>query len=310
MEKDALWEKGANSGIEFQNKLADLLTREIPKAEELILIQRDLQITMIEMRTEEYYFLREHIPSRIIRNQGWSRWANFECTNEDKEKILKINERYKNLENKKEFLMKKNQGHPMWPLIRDKFAKIGKTPEYQEIEKRVRVTLEDIDIKLNNSHSQFGMSETSKTYFYFDEYGFVYWIAEGEWKHNWLLKPNINFKFIQVVLNDEDNNEEVMIDTEIMNHSPIWFGFRFGQPQLTGSKINPHLSIPFSYSRIGYKPIGVFRSADIKGLRTLKVVCNEHPIIDKSGKTILATITTEDSKSKYQYKVLLIYETE
>ena len=78
MEKDALWENKINSQIEFQNKLADLLLREIPKAAEIILIQRDLQITMIEMRSEQYYFLREYIPSRIIRDQGLSRWSNFE----------------------------------------------------------------------------------------------------------------------------------------------------------------------------------------------------------------------------------------
>lgn len=160
------------------------------------------------------------------------------------------------------------------------------------------------------SLSQFGLSETSRTYFNKDEYGFLYWMAEGAWKHNWLIKPDINFKSIQIVLTDEDNNKEILIDTEIMNHSPVWFGFRFGQPQLTGSKTNPSLTIPFSYSRIGYKPIGASRWATIKGIRTLKVVCNEHPMIDKSGKTILATIASEDSKSKHQFTVLLIYETE
>lgn len=151
LEKDTLWENKINSQIEFQNKLANLLLRELPEAEEIILIQRVLQITLIEMRSEEYYFLREHMPSRIIRNQGISRWSNFEFTDEDREKILKLNENYRKLKSKKELFEKKNQGHPMWPLTRDKFPKIRETPEYQKIYKRLIGTLEEIELKLKNS---------------------------------------------------------------------------------------------------------------------------------------------------------------
>jgi hypothetical protein len=152
LEKNTLWGEKINSQIEFQNKLANLLLREIPEAEEIVIIQRDFQITMIEMRSEEYYFLREHMPSRIIRNQGTSRWSNFEWTDEDNKKILMLNENYRNLKQKKELLEKKNQGHPMWPLVRDKFSKIRETPEYREIYKRLMGTLEEIELKLKNTN--------------------------------------------------------------------------------------------------------------------------------------------------------------
>lgn len=99
--KDYLWEEKTNAAIEYQKKLAELLLKEIPEAEEIILIQRDMQITMQKIRSEEYYYLLQNHPDQIVTNQGISQWSNFEWTEENEKELLISSEEYKNLINMK-----------------------------------------------------------------------------------------------------------------------------------------------------------------------------------------------------------------
>jgi len=144
-EIDSLWEKRSRVQIEWQDNLANLLLKELPEAKEIILIQRDLQITFIQMAKEKYYYLLQNYPSRIIRNRGQTQWANFDWTKDDEKKLLEISEAYRNLKSTKESLEEKNQGHPMWPKLRESFGAIQKTEEYQEKYKKLIESLEEID---------------------------------------------------------------------------------------------------------------------------------------------------------------------
>lgn len=147
-DKDSLWKKRTDAQIEFQTKMADLLLKNSPELEKLILIHRDLQIVMIEIRKEKYYYLLENKPSQIIRAQGQSQWANFKWTDEDEKGLLELNKKYSTLKDQKEILKQKNQNNPNWPKVREKFSKITKTTEYQSMQKQLMNTFKEIENRL------------------------------------------------------------------------------------------------------------------------------------------------------------------
>lgn len=146
-EKDLLWERMINAQVDFQNSLADLLVSAIPDAKELILIQRDLQIVMREIRSRQYYYLLETDPSRIVRTEGISRWINFDWSKDDEARLL-MDPSYASLVGRKEKLYGQNQGHPMWPVIRAGLPDVMATEEYQNIMRSHTKTLDEIESML------------------------------------------------------------------------------------------------------------------------------------------------------------------
>lgn len=148
IEKNQLWEQQVNSINEFQEKLASLLLKEIPAAKEIILIQRDLQLVMIKMRSEKFYYLLENDPDRIVKDQGLSKWINFEWTKEDEEKLLLTNNKFKRLTAEYEVLMKNNQGHKQWPNARKKFSTIRETEDYITLQENLMNSLKAVGEEL------------------------------------------------------------------------------------------------------------------------------------------------------------------
>lgn len=128
-EKVALWEQNVNAQVEYQKQVADLSLKEAPDLEEIIIINRDLQTTMYEMKREQYIYLIAHHPERLQQNKG----LNFDWLDEDEKTLLESSKHYKILKEKKEALKAKNQGHPMWPALRKSFLEIRKTKEYIKI---------------------------------------------------------------------------------------------------------------------------------------------------------------------------------
>ncbi len=147
-EKDVLWETGANAQKTWQVGLAKLLVTKAPQFKELIELQRDLQLTMINMRSMKYYYVLETDPGRITREKGWSAWANFKWSGEDETKLEARDPGYAKLGIRKKTLREKNQGHPSWPGLRKVFGKIKADEEYQTLYKQLMGTLEEVDLSL------------------------------------------------------------------------------------------------------------------------------------------------------------------
>lgn len=147
-DEDPLWEEKTNSQIKYQTDLATLLLKEMPEAEELILIQRDMQIVMIKIRSEEYYYLLQNHPDQIVTNQGILRWINYEWTEENEKELLNSNEQYKNLQKEREDLIEKNQKQQQWPIVHEKFSKIKETEEYKKIDEGLTKSFSAIEEKL------------------------------------------------------------------------------------------------------------------------------------------------------------------
>ena len=147
-EKDPLWEKRAQAQIEFQRQLADLLLTHAPEYKPLIITSRELQIAMIKARQRRYYFLLANKPDQVIRDQGQSRWVNFEWTEEQEEQLLESDQGYAALRATEDALKERNQDHPHWPPLRAVFTQVVKTEEYQRITKSLTETLEEIDALL------------------------------------------------------------------------------------------------------------------------------------------------------------------
>lgn len=130
-QKPALWEQKVNAQIVFQKTAADLFLKEAPELNEIIILNRDLQITLYEMKREKYGYLITHYPGRIDPGKG----LNFEWTDEDEHNLTQINKNYASLKKIKEELYTKNQGHPLWPALRKVFARVKNTDEYKKAEK-------------------------------------------------------------------------------------------------------------------------------------------------------------------------------
>lgn len=129
-QKVALWEQKINAQIEYQNRFAEILLKDAPDLKEIIVIGRDLQITMYEMKREKYLYLITRHPSRIDLDND----LNFEWADEDESSLIQASKYYASLKKKKEELKTKNQGHPMWPALREICNKVRESEKYRNVQ--------------------------------------------------------------------------------------------------------------------------------------------------------------------------------
>ena len=130
-----LWNERASSQIKWQNFISDELLKEIPEAKELILLQRDLQITNIELRKHKYFYLVNTHPNRIVRDKGEMQWSNFNWSTEDESELLKSNRNHEKISQERLLLIQKSEGHPMWPKVRSAFKIISSKENSQRLKK-------------------------------------------------------------------------------------------------------------------------------------------------------------------------------
>ena len=129
----APWEQKINAQIQFQKDLAGLLLNKAPEFQEIIILARELQITMYEMRRQHYLFLITRHPGRIDPDKD----LNFEWTAADEDNLTKSNRDYAILKVRKKELQARSQGHPMWKPAREVFKEVRKTEEFRRIYNRL-----------------------------------------------------------------------------------------------------------------------------------------------------------------------------
>lgn len=114
---DPLRRKTSDVSIGYQNDLYTLLVSEVPKYTEICKISRDLQIASVHRRDMRYEYLWKNDRDRINTNGSFNDWLNFDWTEEDDKLLLAQSPRYGKLLDRIDELTKKNQGHPMWPVV-------------------------------------------------------------------------------------------------------------------------------------------------------------------------------------------------
>lgn len=138
---DDSYDKGlvrTDAQIEFQNKMAKLLLAEAPRElEQLIFLQRDLQVTSYKLKRLRLVYLVKVDPQR----DGVGRGMNFDWSDEDEASLLAESKDYRNLTEYKAELKQKNQNHPKWPELRQIVGKVTQTEEYKRIHHDLMVHL-------------------------------------------------------------------------------------------------------------------------------------------------------------------------
>jgi hypothetical protein len=150
VDTDPLWERYIEAKISFQSELAQLFLDSNPEYKELILVSRDLQVTLARMRRLEYYYLLEHDSGRIVRDRGTARWSNFQWSEEDRTNRMKESPVYATLIAEKIVLEEKNRDNPDWPAARQAFAELMTTAQYRAIVKRLTDTVAGIEEELKS----------------------------------------------------------------------------------------------------------------------------------------------------------------
>ena len=151
---DPLWGKYINAKVKYQDDLAALFAETHPELKDLIVINHDLQVTMTLIRQRRFYYLLEINPYKIIRNQGISKWTNFNWSEKDEETLVKKDPKYAALSKVKDDLYEKNQGHPDWPAYRKAFTEEGESQRYKDIHKAFMDVRTEIDSKLKKTDNQ------------------------------------------------------------------------------------------------------------------------------------------------------------
>ena len=140
------WEKYASAQKKLQVAMHHLLSLRNAELKPILDITRDLQLAEVDERTFKFYFVKTHAPEKIVTNQNLQAFANFPWTEQDTEALKNENSSFKKLGKEIEKLKAKQQSHPDWPKVREKFDNLTQSqdPEYVEIMVRFNKMVEEV----------------------------------------------------------------------------------------------------------------------------------------------------------------------
>ena len=143
--QDEAREKYADAQKKYQNDLYELSVSKWPDLKPIIEINRDLQVALVDSRSMKFYYLLEHNPSKIVRNQGVSTFANFDWTDADNKILRDTNPAFATLDDRIKELRASNDGHPIWPEFRDRFKSLSNDKEYLNITNSLNQTITEVE---------------------------------------------------------------------------------------------------------------------------------------------------------------------
>jgi len=133
---------------QYQNELYRLMVAKWPRLDALLHIQRDLEIALIDQRTQEFYFLLTHRPEAIVRNEGLATFTNFEISGEERRTLRQHSREYAALEKRVTELLRQRNRHPLWPELREKFIAIKNDALYLQAVERLNQALREVETML------------------------------------------------------------------------------------------------------------------------------------------------------------------
>lgn len=130
------WAAYTEAQRQCQQELGDFLSSRRPDLKEIILASRDLQLALIERRSLEFNSLLVNHPERVVRDQGISRFSNFDWTDEDAKVLRRSNPDYEAAVRRVEVLRQRSEGHPLGAALRAAHQALAKDAGYQKIYER------------------------------------------------------------------------------------------------------------------------------------------------------------------------------
>lgn len=130
------WTAYTRAQRQFQQEMADFLATRRPDLKDVILVSRDLQLSLIERRSLEFRYLLAMHAERIVKDQGISKFANYDWTDEDAKVLRRSNPDYDAASRRVGALRERNDGHPQLPALRTANQVLAKDADYQKILRR------------------------------------------------------------------------------------------------------------------------------------------------------------------------------
>jgi len=149
--KDMAREKAAAAQKRFQQDMYDMMASRWHHLEGLTAMQRDLQLALIEAQTLRFYFLLQHHPEKIVRDQGISDFLNFDWSDEDDEHLRDDNSEYGELQKRIHKLRGRSDGHAQWPEAREKALSLQAEADFQQAMERLKQAFEEVEELLDAS---------------------------------------------------------------------------------------------------------------------------------------------------------------
>ena len=136
----------AAAQVQWQNDVAELVTRTSPEFTDIASIQRALQLASIEERTRQFRFLLEHDPQRLTVTNGSPQFMNFEWTDENAKALIEADPSYATLQKKISILREKNDQQPDWPKFRTWYREVlSKSKDYETILRQFMVKQTEVE---------------------------------------------------------------------------------------------------------------------------------------------------------------------
>ena len=157
---------------------------------------------------------------------------------------------------------------------------------------------------------QYTASSVPKTWFERHETGSLYWTGERPqhlFNHNWMFKANAPLSDARLVLVSGAGEEQVMLDSDVLDHERAWFALRLNEPH---KPFNPgqvwHVS--YSFGGVGFTTPSLMRHFAIHG-DDLKVISyNADAVLAASDSMILAEYSVTRVDVVESYVLRLEYE--
>lgn len=147
--QDPAWDFYAKSQKQIQVAYHHLVRLYLHDLKDTVLKSQELQLAQADQQNERYYFLAEHHPERIIRNQGFNAFVNFPWTQEDEALLLAGNKAFQKRQKQIDKLKAKLDQDPGYTRILDKLRALSGDVEYRKIHTRFRFVPRDVETLLS-----------------------------------------------------------------------------------------------------------------------------------------------------------------
>jgi hypothetical protein len=151
--RDEAREKAVAAQKRFQQDMYDMLASRWRHLEGLAAAQRDLQLAYIDVQTLRFYFILQHDPKKIVRDQGISPFLNFDWTPEDNDRLRADSPEYVELEKRLKRLRGRSDGHAQWPEAREKTLSLQTEADFQHAMERLKKAFEEVEELLDANQS-------------------------------------------------------------------------------------------------------------------------------------------------------------
>jgi hypothetical protein len=158
----ALWKDYVVAQKRLQFDIAKMLGREWPEMQSVAGLERDQQFALIELHNMKFQYLMIYDPDRIIYDDGISRFAGFEWTDDDSEALRDLNPDFEKLERWAVLNAKRLAEHPDQGLTEQRLSSLQRDERFQLMMDRYEERMEDLAAALERIDRAHTRTERNK----------------------------------------------------------------------------------------------------------------------------------------------------